>query len=163
MNSNLNFDSRTKHYRATKSIDRNKKPFWSKESIFQKRKKGYKKKRKLAHMEEARVEVLIVCFDRLDQNSVCFDRLHRVWVCFNRARPGPFSSWTVLDPRKICFDRLHYETKLCILCIVSGFPNRPKFLDSTNKHLKHCTAQNCSKHRRICGIRNLICKIPNSL
>ena len=53
-----------------------------------------------------------------------------------------------------------YEAKLCILCIVGGIRNRPKsnlswnplhcyfslifyaVLDSTNKYLNHCTAQN---------------------
>ena len=75
----------------------------------------------------------------------------------------------------------HYEAKLCILCIVSGIHNKPKsdlsrnpqhcyfslifavVLDSTNKYLKHCTAQNCSKNRRICGIRNCIFGMHKSL
>ena len=72
---------------------------------------------------------------------------------------------------------VHYEAKLCILCIVSGIRNRPKsdllrnpqhcyfslifyaVLDSTNKYLNHCTAQNRSKNRQICGILNCICGI----
>ena len=76
---------------------------------------------------------------------------------------------------------LQYEAKLCIHCIVSGILNRPEsdlsriphycyfslifyaVLDSTNKHLNHCTAQNCSKNMRICGIRNCIRGIHNSL
>ena len=76
---------------------------------------------------------------------------------------------------------LHYEAKLCILCILCGFHNRPKsdlwrnqhhcyfsliffdVMDSTNKYLKHCSAQNRSKNRRVCGIRNRICGIQNSL
>ena len=76
---------------------------------------------------------------------------------------------------------LQYEAKLCIHCIVSGILNRPKsdlsrnlqhcnfslifyaVLDSTNKYLNHCTAQNCSKNRRFCGIRNCIRGIHNSL
>ena len=36
-------------------------------------------------------------------------------------------------------------------------------LDSTNKYLKQCTAQNCSKNRQICGNRNSICGIRNTL
>ena len=36
-------------------------------------------------------------------------------------------------------------------------------MDSTNKYLKHCSAQNRSKNRRVCGIRNRICGIQNSL
>ena len=73
----------------------------------------------------------------------------------------------------------HFEAKLCILCIVSGFRNRPKsdlsrnsqhcyfsliffaVLDFTNKYLKHCTAQNRSKNtfaesRTICRIHKQI-------
>ena len=57
------------------------------------------------------------------------------------------------------------EAKLCIIWIVSGIRNRPNsdlyfslifyaVLDSTNKYLNHCTAQNCSKNRQICGIRD---------
>ena len=34
----------------------------------------------------ARIEVLTLCFNRLDQKSVCFDRLNRSLVCFDRAR-----------------------------------------------------------------------------
>ena len=69
----------------------------------------------------------------------------------------------------------HYGAKLGIPCIVSGFRNRPRSnlsrnpqlyyffdllrcLDSTNKNLKHSTAQNHrTKNRRNCGIRNRIC------
>ena len=68
----------------------------------------------------------------------------------------------------------HYEAKLCILYFVNGIRNRPKsdllrnpqhflfslmffdVLDTTNKHLKYCTAQNRSKNRQFCGIRNFI-------
>ena len=35
--------------------------------------------------------------------------------------------------------------------------------DSTNKHLKHCAAQNRSKNRQFCRIRNRICGIQNNL
>ena len=63
----------------------------------------------------------------------------------------------------------HYEANLCIL---SGSRNKPKsglsrnsqlcyfsliffaVLDSTNKYLKHGTAQTCSKNRQFCGIQN---------
>ena len=65
--------------------------------------------------------------------------------------------------------------------LVRGFRNRPKsdlfrnpqqyyiyliffaVLDSTVKYVKHCTVQNCSKNRRICGIRIRICGIQNTL
>ena len=75
----------------------------------------------------------------------------------------------------------HYGAKLGIPCIVSGFRNRPRSnlsrnpqlyyffdllrcLDSTNKNLKHSTAQNHrTKNRRNCGIRNRICWIQNVL
>ena len=85
----------------------------------------------------------------------------------------------ILETRKtghnqglVSLKKFHYEAKLCILCIVSGIRNRPKsdlsrnpqhcyfslifyaVLDSTNKYLNHCTAQNRSKNRRICGICN---------
>ena len=36
-------------------------------------------------------------------------------------------------------------------------------MNSTNKYLKHCSAQKSSKNRRICGIRKRICGIQNSL
>ena len=75
----------------------------------------------------------------------------------------------------------HYEAKLCFLCIACGFHDRPKadlprnphhtyfslivfaVMVSANKNLKHCSAQNRSKNRRIYGIRNRICGIQNSL
>ena len=78
-------------------------------------------------------------------------------------------------------DFSHYEAKLCILCILSGVRNRPKsdllrnpqhcyvslifyaVLDSTNKYLSHCTAQNRFKNKRFRGIRNCFCGIQNSL
>ena len=63
-----------------------------------------------------------------------------------------------------CNEKVTLRGQLCIiLCIVSGIRNRPKsdlsrnpqhcyfslifcaVLDSTNKYLNHCTAQNCSK------------------
>ena len=83
-------------------------------------------------------------------------------------------------PKKKIRDR-HYEAKLCILCIVSGFRNRPKsilsrypqqcyfslifyaVLVSTNKYVNYCAAQNRSKNMPNCGIRNSICGIQNSL
>ena len=80
----------------------------------------------------------------------------------------------------ICHDiEEFYEAKLCFLCLVGGFCNRSKLdlsrnpqlcyfslifftvLDSTNKYLKHSTAQNCSKHSPICGIRHRIPYLRN--
>ena len=67
------------------------------------------------------------------------------------------------------------------LCIASGFGNRPRsdlsrnpqhsyfslvffaVLDSTNKYLKDCTAQNRFKNRQVCGIRNRLRGIQNPL
>ena len=78
-------------------------------------------------------------------------------------------------------NKSHYEAKLCILFIVCGFHNRPKsdlsrnphhcyfslisfaVIVSKNRYLKHCSAQNRSKNRQVCGIRNRVCGIQNSL
>ena len=73
------------------------------------------------------------------------------------------STRIVIKNNSLLHDSKNYEAKLCILCIVNGFRNRPKsdlsrnpqywyfsliffaVFDSRNKHLKYCTAQNCSK------------------
>ena len=77
--------------------------------------------------------------------------------------------------------KFNWEVQMCILCIVSGFRNRPKsdlsrnpqycyfsliffaVLDSTDKYLKDGAAQFCSKNRQTCRIRNRICGIANTL
>ena len=107
---------------------------------------------------------LIWCFFPRNSGPKCYQN-NVIFSFFSQSKITPT---LIIHYANTSFLLLHYEAKLAILCIVNGFRNRSKsdsvfvVLDSTNKRPKHCTGQNRSKNRQICGFRSCICRIQNS-